>query len=88
MSTFLFIRGLDPVELEESFNMVRQRVNEVVTGTDRDGSKAEDKVRNRPLHKVTFKTVQEDGSTGRIAVSPENIIGVGSDTEKDQGGEE
>lgn len=82
MTTFLFVRGLDPVEVEESFNLVRQRINEVVTGTDRDGSKAEDKVRNRPLHKVTFKTAEG----GRIAISPENIIGVGSDEERDGGG--
>jgi hypothetical protein len=84
MTTFLIIRGIDPVEVEESFNLVRQRVNEAVTGTQRDGSKADDKVRNRPLHKLTFKTV--DG--GRIAPVPENILAVGSDEARDAGGED
>jgi hypothetical protein len=84
MTTFLIIRGIDPVEVQESFNLVRQRVNEAVTGTQRDGSKADDKVRNRPLHKLTFKTL--DG--GRIAPVPENILAVGSDEERDVGGED
>jgi hypothetical protein len=84
VTTFLIVRGIDPIEVEESFNLVRQRVNEAITGTSRDGSKAEDKIRNRPLHKLTFKTT--DG--GRIAPVPENILAVGSDTEKDAGGDD
>ena len=84
MATFLLIRGMEPVEVEASYNLVRQRINQAVTGTDRDGVKADDKERNRPLHKISFKTAEG----GRIAIVPDHVIGVGSDTEKDEGGEE
>lgn len=76
MSTFLFVRGLEPVELEDNFNLVRQRLNEVLTGTNRDGSEDNS---NKPMQKVSFKTAEG----GRIAVVPEHIIGVGSDTRTD-----
>lgn len=84
MSTFLLIRGMEPVEVDASYNLVRHRINQALTGTNQDGSKAEDVVRNRPLHKISFKTMEG----GRIAIAPDAIIGVGSDTEKDEGGEE
>jgi len=76
MTTFLFLRGMEIVEVEESFNLVRQRINEVVTNTNRNGTPDED---NKPLHKLSFKTA--DG--GRVAIAPEYVIGVGSDIEKD-----
>jgi len=76
VTTFLFLRGMEIVEVEESFNLVRQRINEVVTKTNRDGSEDKDQ---RPLHKVSFKTAEG----GRVAIVPEYIIGVGSDLEKD-----
>lgn len=84
MSTFLLIRGMEPVDVDASYNLVRHRVNQALTGTNQDGSKAEDVVRNRPLHKLSFRTTEG----GRIAIAPDYIIGVGSDTEKDEGGEE
>jgi len=91
MATFLFIRGMEPVEIDANFNLVRHRINQAITGTTQDGSKADDKTRNRPLHKLTFKTIvrDEDGDViafGRIAPTPDNVIGVGSDEEKDEGG--
>ena len=77
MATYLMVRGLEPVEIEESFNLARQRVNEVVTGTNRDGSMD---YRQRPLHKVTFKTKDN----GRFAPVPQHILGVGSDMPNDK----
>ena len=76
MTTFLFLRGMEIVEVEESFNLVRQRINEVVTNTNRAGEPDED---NKPLHKLSFKTAEG----GRVAIAPEYVIGVGSDIEKD-----
>jgi hypothetical protein len=75
---------MEPVEVQESFNLVRQRINQAITGTNREGVKANDKDRNRPLHTLSFKTMEG----GRIAPAPEHVIGVGSDTERDEGGEE
>jgi hypothetical protein len=75
---------MEPVEVEESFNLVRQRLNQAITGTNRDGVKADDKERNRPLHKLSFKTTEG----GRISVAPEHLIGVGSDSDRDGGDEE
>jgi hypothetical protein len=77
VSTFLFVRGMEPIEVEESYNLVRQRLNEVVTGTNRDGTEDDSK---RPLHKVSFKTVEG----GRVAIVAEYLIGVGSDVQKDE----
>jgi hypothetical protein len=76
VSTYLMVRGLDPIELDEdeSFNRVRQKVNQAVTSTYRNGKDAA-----RPLHEVTFFTA--DG--GRIAPVPYLIQAVGSDQRKD-----
>jgi len=78
MATYLFVQGLDPVQLadEESFNKARARGNQVLTGTNAEGGKDEE---NKPLHKLSFDTA--DG--GRIAINPEKFIGVGSDQPKD-----
>lgn len=88
MSTYLMIRGMEPVELDEdeSFTKVRSRVNQVLTATNRDGDDEEGKEAARPLHKLTFKTA--DG--GRIApvIAPEeqggNLLAIGSDTATDK----
>lgn len=77
--TYLFVRGLDPIELDENFNLVRSRINQALTGTNHQGEKANDKTRVRPLNVLTFKTA----AGGRIAVSPEYVAGVGSDEAKD-----
>lgn len=76
MATYLFIRSMEPVVVEENYNLVRQRLNEVITQTNRDGSPDES---NRPMHKVSFHTIEG----GRIAIVPEHIIGVGSDEHSD-----
>lgn len=85
MSTFLFVQGLDPIELaaDESFNKARSRGNQALTGTDNKGEKSEDS-RTKPMHKLSFKTAEG----GRIAINPEKFIGVGSDEDKDSGGDE
>jgi len=67
---------MEPVEVEENYNLVRQRLNEIVTNTNRDGTEDTD---NKPLNKVSFKTIEG----GRVAIMPEHIIGVGSDLRKD-----
>jgi hypothetical protein len=75
------VRGLDPIELDEdeSFNRVRQKVNQAVTSTYRNGEEKNGKDAARPLHEVTFFTA--DG--GRIAPVPYLIQAVGSDQRKD-----
>lgn len=85
MTTFLFVQGLDPIELapEETFNKAKSRGNQALTRTNHDGS--QDKG-NKPMDKLTFKTVDEDSPTGigRVTINPEKFIGVGSDTAKDE----
>ena len=78
MATYLFVQGLDPVELaeDESFNKARRRGNEALTGTNGKGESD----RSNPLHKLTFYTA--DG--GRISVNPEKFIGCGSDSRTDK----
>ncbi len=80
MATFLFVQGLDPVELadSETFNKARGRGNQALTGTNSKGQKDET-VRLKPMHALSFKTAEG----GRISINPEKFIGVGSDTEKD-----
>lgn len=84
MATYLFIQGMDNVEVEESYNLVRQRINRAITGIDKSGETLEPKNAAKPLHDLSFKTA--DG--GRIAVNPDKIIGVGSDEDRDSGGED
>lgn len=86
MATTLILAGAE-IELheDEQFNKVRERINQAVTGTKLDGTKEEDKKRNKPLKKLTFYTDLGDGDKGRIAVVPEKIIGVMSDLPKDPG---
>lgn len=88
MTNFLFVQGLDPIMLadDETFNKVRGRGNQALTGTNHKGDKDESS-RTKPLHKLSFKTLNEDGTTGRIAINPEKFIGVGSDEERDEVGE-
>lgn len=82
MTTFLFVQGLDPVELadDESFNKARARGNQALTGTNGKG----DRDPTQPMHKLSFATA--DG--GRISVNPEKFIGVGSDLPNDKKTEE
>lgn len=92
MATFLFVRGMDPVELapEELFNKVRHRANraaKLVIDYENGNLDGETKGQKfEPSHLLTFKTVDEDGNVGRISILPEHYIGVGSDEEKDVGG--
>lgn len=93
MTTFLFVQGMDPIELApgESFNKARARANQALTGTDHKGN-ADPNAKKRPMHKLTFKTVvpdadnEDDFTIGRISINPEKFIGVGSDEERDAGG--
>lgn len=78
MATTLLLQGGE-IDLDENFDKVKQRINQAITGTDRNGNKATDKARARPLHTLSFKT--EDG--GRVAINPEKVIGVVSDLPKD-----
>lgn len=88
MATFLFVQGLDPVELaaDETFNKARQRGNDALRlridleNGNIDGEKKGQKF--DPMHKLSFKTA----AGGRIAVNPEKYIGVGSDEPKDVAG--
>jgi hypothetical protein len=83
VTTFLFVQGLDPIELadDESFNKARSRGNQSLTGTNSRAEKeSDDKRRNRPMDKLSFKTAEG----GRISINPEKFIGVGSDTIKDE----
>lgn len=83
MTTFLFVQGLDPVELadDESFTKAVSRGNQSLTGTNHKAEKeTDDKRRNRPMSKLTFKTAVG----GRISINPEKFIGVGSDVLKDE----
>lgn len=81
MTTFLFVRGLDPITLHdsESFNKVRARINQAKTGTNHLGE-PDPKAKKTPLHKLTFHT--EDG--GRCSFDPEHVIGCGSDEWSDK----
>lgn len=78
MSTYLFVQGLDPVELaeDESFNKARSRGNQALTGTNGKGERDP----SLPMHKLTFYTAEG----GRISVNPEKFIGVGSDVRTDK----
>ena len=83
VATYLFVQGLDPVELadDESFNKARSRGNQSLTGTNSRAEKeSDDKRRNRPMDKLTFKTAVG----GRISINPEKFIGVGSDVLRDE----
>jgi hypothetical protein len=85
VATYLFVQGLDPVELadDESFNKARSRGNQSLTGTNSKAEKeSDDKRRNRPMDKLTFKTAVG----GRISINPEKFIGVGSDVLRDEFG--
>lgn len=86
MTTFLFAQGMEPVALapDESFNKARGRGNQAITGTNHLGNPDPD-AKKKPMNKLTFKTQDEDGNIGRIAINPEKFIGVGSDEEKDAG---
>lgn len=73
------VQGMEAVELDESFNKVRRRLNETAkakiafengAGEDFD-----------PYADLSFKTAEG----GRISVNYEKVIGVGSDEAKDQG---
>jgi hypothetical protein len=79
VTTFLFVQGLDPVELAEdqSFNLARSRGNQALTGTNHKGEQD----RSKPMNRLSFKTA----AGGRIAVNPEKFIGVGSDVARDEG---
>lgn len=83
MTTYLLVQGMDPVELNESFNFARKRCN--------DAAKAKIDYEQgnidgyQPFHDLSFKTVNDDGSKGRLTVATEKVIGVGSDEAKDEG---
>lgn len=85
MSVYLFVQGLDPVELagDETFNKVRHRGNKAMQRRiDLENGNIDGKSEGQkfdPMHQLSFKTAEG----GRISVNPEKFIGVGSDTEKD-----
>lgn len=86
MATFLFVQGLDPVELaeDESFNKARHRGNgalKMKLDYENGNMSGEGDEKYEPLHLLSFKTAEG----GRIAVQPEKFIGVGSDQAKDGG---
>ena len=89
MATYLFAQGMDPVELaeDESFNKARHRGNGALkTLEDYRNGNIDGETKGQefdPLHSLSFKTVNDDGSTGRICISPEKLIGFGSTEEKD-----
>lgn len=90
MATFLLVQGIEPVELAESFTLVRRRLNSArKTVIDYENGNIDgqsDGQRFEPFHELSFKTVQEDSEEpGRISVNIERIIGVGSDQAKDSG---
>jgi hypothetical protein len=79
---------MDPVEITGiEHHGAKRRIDQALTGTDAKGERAPDKVRNRPLDKLTFKTVERDEDTGEVvgfgllSVAPEYVIGVGTDSE-------
>lgn len=79
MATFLFVQGLDPVELDESYNKVRDRGNKALKAKiDYENGSADE---YKPAHVLSFVTA--DG--GRICINPDKFIGVGSDEAKDVG---
>lgn len=81
MATYLFVQGLDPIELseDEKFNKVRKRGNDVLKlKIDYENGAVE---KYEPLHALSFKTAEG----GRISIQPDKFIGVGSDEAKDTG---
>lgn len=87
MATYLFVQGLDPVELaeDESFNKVRHRSNKALRiKVDLENGNIDGETKGQkfdPMHLMSFKTAEG----GRISVNPEKFIGVGSDEAKDAG---
>lgn len=88
MATYLFVQGLDPVELaeDESFNKARQRGNTALRlRIDLENGNIDGESKGQkfdPMHKLSFATA----AGGRIAVNPEKFIGIGSDDAKDGSG--
>jgi len=79
VATFLLVQGLDPVELADSYNFVRKRLNDAAQAKiDYENGTGE---KFQPFHSLSFKTAEN----GRITVNPEKVIGCGSDEPKDQG---
>jgi len=85
VATTLLIQGIDPVDLaeDESFNKVRQRINEAIkVKIDYENGNIDGESKGqefKPAHLLSFATA--DG--GRVSINPEKIIGVGSDEPKD-----
>lgn len=78
MATTLLVQGGE-IEVDETFNFVRSRINKALKSKVDYEADGGDKY--TPAHDLSFKTA--DG--GRIAVSPEKVIGVMSDEPKDVG---
>jgi hypothetical protein len=79
MATYLMVRGMEPVELAESFNFVRKRLNDVEKAKlDYDQANIEE---FQPYHLVSFKTA--DG--GRFSPNYSQVLGVGSNERRDVG---
>ena len=87
MATTLHVQGAD-IELEESFNLVRQRLNTVtkmmLDYREEGGQSLGNGAKFEPFHTLSFKTA----GGGRIAINPEKVIGVSSDEAKDTGSSE
>jgi hypothetical protein len=81
MATTIHMQG-GSIDLDENFNMVRQRLNQAQRALEdyRNGTVA-DGTKFRPYHDLSFKT--EEG--GRISINPEKIIAVESDLPNDKG---
>jgi hypothetical protein len=87
MATTLHMQGGD-IEVDESFNLVRQRLNNaaklVIDYREQGNDALPNGAKFEPFHTLSFKTVEG----GRIAVNPDKVIAVSSDQAKDTGGEE
>lgn len=85
MATYLFVQGLDPIELadDETFNKARHHGNSALRlKTDLEEGNIDGESQGQkydPLHQLSFAT----RAGGRIAVNPDKFIGVGSDQPKD-----
>lgn len=79
MATYLLVQGMDPVELNESFNFARKRANDAAKAKlDYEQGNVDD---YQPFHTLSFKTAEG----GRLTVNTDKVIGVGSDEAKDEG---
>jgi len=77
MSTMISVRGLEDVHVDATFNLVRQRLNQILTSTNRAGDSVDNA---KPLNDLTFK---EYDSGARVCILPEHVIAIA-----DMGGDE